>query len=532
MPVAWNSQDVFTLTEMGAKPQGVRIRMTRIQSSRFALPAWAVLAFVLVGGSSAIAQKDAKPAGKLGVGDKAPKLHVAHWIKGEQVDLSSLQDRGVAVIEFWATWCGPCIDSIPHLSELQRQYGGRGVKVIGITSEDERNTLKAVRDFVKDKGDKIQYSIAFDDKNKSDEAWMQAAEQKGIPTAFIVDKEGRIAWIGHPMDDMETTIEEILTGRFDIEKAKKVAKIQEQLWYEDDDAKVIHLADEWIKLRPGDLEPYSLKFSRYLNSLKDLTKARQTATAMRIAFKDRAPSLVSVARVIMDRENRDQFNAIAEDCLNRAARLDARNVDVFIARFRLLTYEKKFEAATSIGEQAIGRLQREPKRLAELASIMALPEYGNRFKSQAVRAVDAAIRAKPEAVGYITSKLYILADSGDVAGAKQTGRQLLSVPEVDFATLNALAWTLLTESPYAGKYDKLALEAVERANTLTKGEDWAILDTLATAQFKNGDIDKAIATQKKVLDKLDKLGKDQWAVAECKQRLKEFEEAKKDKAAK
>ncbi len=156
----------------------------------------------------------------LKVGDKAPKLQVGKWVQGEPVKEFS---KGTAyIVEFWATWCGPCRVSIPHLNELHNKFKDKKLVVIG---QDvwEREESK-VEPFIKQMGDKMTYRVAMDDKSKVEkgamaETWMEAAGQNGIPSAFVVNREGVIAWIGHPMTLKEKTLEQILDGTFDVKKA-------------------------------------------------------------------------------------------------------------------------------------------------------------------------------------------------------------------------------------------------------------------------------------------------------------------------
>ena len=70
--------------------------------------------------------------GELNVGDAAPPLSIVEWVKGDEFDLAKDMKRQFHVVEFWATWCGPCIQAMPHLSALQAEYEGRGVTIIGI----------------------------------------------------------------------------------------------------------------------------------------------------------------------------------------------------------------------------------------------------------------------------------------------------------------------------------------------------------------------------------------------------------------
>ncbi len=133
----------------------------------------------------------------LAVGDAAPAMTIAEWVKGEPV--KGFESGKVYVVEFWATWCGPCIAGMPHLSALQKEFKDKGVTIIGVTSEDPGNSLEAVKAMTKEKGDTMGYTVAWDQGRETNNAFMRASGQRGIPCAFVVDKAGKIAFIGHPM---------------------------------------------------------------------------------------------------------------------------------------------------------------------------------------------------------------------------------------------------------------------------------------------------------------------------------------------
>jgi len=156
----------------------------------------------------------------LGVGDPAPAMGVSKWVKGEKLD--KLEPGQTYVVEFWATWCGPCRDSIPHLTQLQKKHK-KDVKFIGVSVWEQDQSK--VEPFVKEMGEKMDYNVAMDDvpaggegsEGKMAKAWMKAADADGIPTAFIV-KDQKIAWIGHPMQ-MDTPLGQIVEGKYDFEGA-------------------------------------------------------------------------------------------------------------------------------------------------------------------------------------------------------------------------------------------------------------------------------------------------------------------------
>src|SRR5439155_17573524 len=103
------------------------------------------------------------------------------------------------------------------------------------------NDTSKVEPFIKKMGEKMTYRVALDsgdgDKGKMAETWMKAADQNGIPTAFVINKQGKIAWIGHPMNLKESLLEQVLDGTFDVAKAatayedkKKREKEEESIW--------------------------------------------------------------------------------------------------------------------------------------------------------------------------------------------------------------------------------------------------------------------------------------------------------------
>ena len=130
------------------------------------------------------------------IGDPAPALEVAAWVKGAPVSLAEGQGTKAYLIEFWATWCPECDKAAPRLSEIQEKYGDSGLSVVGISMEEK----EVVEGYVKSKSADIGYSIAVDKEQKSAMAYMAKFGLEGIPASFLVDRQGKIAWVGHPAD--------------------------------------------------------------------------------------------------------------------------------------------------------------------------------------------------------------------------------------------------------------------------------------------------------------------------------------------
>ena len=77
-----------------------------------------------------------KPEPSLKVGDPAPALKATKWLQGTEV--KSFEKGKIYIVEFWATWCGPCIVMMPHMSEMQEEYKDKSVTFIGYTGQGHR----------------------------------------------------------------------------------------------------------------------------------------------------------------------------------------------------------------------------------------------------------------------------------------------------------------------------------------------------------------------------------------------------------
>lgn len=163
---------------------------------------------------------------ELFIGSNAPELQIAKYVKGDSVQ--QFEEGKVYVVEFWATWCGPCIAAFPHLSELQAEYKDN-VQFIGVNVwegvEDQAERIEKVENFVKEQGDRMSYTVAVENGSAMADTWMKPAGQNGIPAAFIVDGKGKIAWVGHPMN-MDDSLESVIEGDFNADQAIKDYKKQ------------------------------------------------------------------------------------------------------------------------------------------------------------------------------------------------------------------------------------------------------------------------------------------------------------------
>ena len=143
----------------------------------------------------------AEPAAPAGTAVAAPAWKLKD-VDGNVVSSESFKGK-VVVVDFWATWCGPCRTEIPGYIALQKKYAGDGLVVIGISVDRDANAPQTVKNFMEKLG--VNYTMVL-----ADDA-VQAAfgGTEYIPTTFLIDREGNIRdkKVGaEPVDVYEATV--------------------------------------------------------------------------------------------------------------------------------------------------------------------------------------------------------------------------------------------------------------------------------------------------------------------------------------
>lgn len=173
-------------------------------------------------------ERESLPRPELSIGMTAPALAISKWVKGDSV--TQFEAGHAYMVEFWATWCGPCVRAFPHVSEIQAKHAD-DLTVIGVNIWDRKRDRQTreftetlteqserIVQFVGEQGDRMAYTVAIEEPDRMAETWMRAASQNGIPAAFVVDRGGTVAWIGHPME-IDEPLEKILAGEWDLAAA-------------------------------------------------------------------------------------------------------------------------------------------------------------------------------------------------------------------------------------------------------------------------------------------------------------------------
>lgn len=224
-------------------------------------------------------------------GSPAPALRIAEWLKGTPVP--AFKKGEVYVVEFWATWCVPCRENMPHLTELQKKYPKAKILGISVLEPD----TKLAKPFVAKMGTKMGYTVGREvvapgkerGEGAMSQGWLKPAGQNGIPVAFVVDRQSKIAWIGHPMY-LERPLKAVLDGTWKLELASQPppeeAEMQQlsqkflQLRTEGKAAEALQVFDRLSKLNPMASKMFGMEKVILLHQVGKLAEAEKTLQAV------------------------------------------------------------------------------------------------------------------------------------------------------------------------------------------------------------------------------------------------------------
>jgi thiol-disulfide isomerase/thioredoxin len=290
----------------------------------------------------------------LKVGDPAPPLKVAKWFKGQPIE--KLEPGSIYVVEFWATWCAPCKKNIPHLTELAKKFDGKA-RVIGVSiweseKTDHAKRLAKVGQFVEEMGDTMDYFVAADDNDGfMGKNWMEAAQEGGIPTAFIVGRDAKIVWIGYPWQDMDQRLAETVAGTLDTKAIQAEAAKRQQ----DKDAKA--QVRDWLKpvsdLQSAGKHPEAI--AALDKAIADHPELADKTGYLRFSLllADDEPAASRQARRLIEGELKDNYSALYRMTRDMAEPVKYKNLD--------------WDVAIAAGKRAVELKPDDPSPLSALA---------------------------------------------------------------------------------------------------------------------------------------------------------------------
>jgi thiol-disulfide isomerase/thioredoxin len=146
-----------------------------------------------------------KPTGPY-AGRPLPPMQVAGWINVDKPLTNEDLQGKIVLVDFWATWCRPCVRGIPELIKFNNQYRDQGVAVVGLTAEDG-DAAEQVKSFVQSR-EGMNWPVGYGARLPFE---MMGIE--GIPTYMLFDRTGTSVWGGHSLYGIEDALLPLLAEK-------------------------------------------------------------------------------------------------------------------------------------------------------------------------------------------------------------------------------------------------------------------------------------------------------------------------------
>jgi thiol-disulfide isomerase/thioredoxin len=154
----------------------------------------------------------------LDAGEKVDHYPKVEWLRG--VPLERFEKDKIYVIELWATWCRPCIEALPHLSDLESKFGDKIVFIGQNVMDPDSEKVKA---FIARNEKIMNYRIAYGGMQESDfyKNWMKPSATMGIPRTFVI-QNNILVWMTSPSELNERVLQLLVDKKFSVEAAQKL----------------------------------------------------------------------------------------------------------------------------------------------------------------------------------------------------------------------------------------------------------------------------------------------------------------------
>jgi hypothetical protein len=301
------------------------------------------------------------------------------------------------------------VASIPHVNDLQKEYADKGVHVIGVAIWPN-DRMTPTKEFVDAKGDAMAYTVAEDVDGKTAEAFMRAAGRNGIPTAFVIDKSGKVVWIGHPMQGLDDVVKQVVNDDYDLSAVQQKQKKMEELvgklreaYFASNWADVVTASDDMLAFDKEKLSAAAVY--KYLALVK-LDDGKETPSKARVwgtqvistLYADDSDSLNAMAWHIVGPESEltgDEVDAeLAVMAAEKAAALTKNeDVNVLDTLARAYYVNGDTQKATATEDTAIGIIDKEIETAKEhpdtVAQLQAVKEQLQARKDEYAKTTDS-----------------------------------------------------------------------------------------------------------------------------------------------
>jgi thiol-disulfide isomerase/thioredoxin len=233
---------------------------------------------------AAAAKRNAWEKQLIPIGARALPLQTIDWVKGKPLTNAADTNGKITVVEFWATWCAPCMQTIPHLTQLQKKYADKVIIVsltdeapeLAPTPEDPEAMRDIVREFVKEQGARMAYHVGIVGE---EERSLYLPKGAFIPFAYIVSADGVVLWRGFA-GDIDRPLALAVAGKIDQDTEKRLwdlncAMRKLSQAKESKTEELLQVTSEILAAAPGDSSALNMRLA-VARGLRDHALFRQT----------------------------------------------------------------------------------------------------------------------------------------------------------------------------------------------------------------------------------------------------------------
>ncbi len=473
-------------------------------------------------------------SGILAPGSSAAEIDLTAVVHGSPFE--SLQDDKVYVVEFWATWCGPCLQSMPHISELQEQYQGR-VQFIGVSDEDVATVTEFLGKETRDSqtwADVLRYTIAVDEDGTTQRDYMGAAQQRGIPCAFIVNQDKKIAWIGHPMN-IDEPLQAVVDGSWNVSEARseflstvtpasppptpavevdplepgmdapevQVGSVVQGAAvepFQDGKVYVVEFWATWCGPCLSSMPHISELQKEYGDAVQFIGVTDEDAGTVNGFMEQEAPAGGTWSDVLGYSIALDDDSTTFQNYMTAAGQGGIPCAFIVDQAGKLAWIGHPMEIDEPLASVVDGSFDTAAAAKRFQIEKQLQPALQRGDFDTALKVLDELLEYAPASLQYGLMKMQILGLVGQTDDMLAFTAGLLETHKQDVKLQNAVAQVLMRQSDLPDGSLDLALQAAVTANEISEGTNGPILDTLARVHYARGDLSQAVEWQKKAVD--------------------------------
>ncbi|MCG3131345.1 MAG: hypothetical protein FLDDKLPJ_02136 [Phycisphaerae bacterium] len=265
----------------------------------------------------------------LKIGDPAPEMTIESWVKGEAVSIEAGRGQHCYILWFWRPLDSTSLQLASRMTILQERYASKGLRIIGVVTEDEKTSVDNVRAFVDECGPRLGWTVALDKDQQTWGAYQAASlrprEGIGTPRAYLIDREGKLLWKGVPTDpNFSDAVIDLVQNRLDpavwvkIEDMEPMiaGKAQVRQWKE-----VLSDLDALLRLYPHSSKAVSFKAYVSAQQLKDYAGLNAWAKEFFAAYGKDPRVMLNLATAITNPATMGGFADREPETAYRAAKL-------------------------------------------------------------------------------------------------------------------------------------------------------------------------------------------------------------------